>query len=344
MLNPTAPGGLFQALDGGLLTGAADGEQKPSSARHRRFLRDLPAGIANIKDLEWRRVASSEQRLMGDSIFQPETEADTRSTLEIISAHNPVYVKGEPRAAFIFHNKTGQNQEICARHVMSLFPILPGMGSMSKGLSLHKPSLNVSVITAPWAHRDLVSSAISVHLPMLVETDPSFGRLILAGRYEDDRLSYDQAMMDSFENDIGGLEQHLKWTHSFSKRFSNFNCKTTFFLGAGVVFAIVFDSREISEMATEKIKHIKFVVNRAFNARGLANFKDRFPLKIDVTQSNEFSETNVLWEWPNLVLVSNWNGYATRCAIELFLSHLCDLTPQARVMDKFKLTERNLMS
>lgn len=300
----------------------------------------IPASVALIRDLDWRRDPMEGEALTGDMIYKPEIVVEGGSGLRVIAAHQCAYFKGQPRAIFVFDcpDSDARTQDLCARRAESLM-----MQMEEKSLSAHSVRSvhgGAAVLSADWSSR----AQITQYLPDLLDSDPQFNLMVFKGAMSKDRRAYDEAVLKSFIGHDSGMDRHLGWPSSMSNRFADFTCKDTVHFGIGVRFDLVFDDPELSRVAMACLKRIKKAIDKSFP--GLQGGW-RFPFQVSTWDRNitddDFQNTQLILSRPCLTLKARWNGFRTRALMALFLCSLCGLRPGRELLSAFNLFEQDLI-
>lgn len=304
----------------------------------------LSHDVSGIVGLDWIARTPESPRLTGELIFKPELDSDTPSALELICAHKPVLHGGEHKAAFVFQggSDTDVTNEVCARHVMSVFHRFENGLNHAESLILHKPSGQVIAITAPWTDRQPVATVLTLSLPILMVTDPVFHRMILKGSLSRERQSYDESILKRFIQNCGGIERHFRGSHSFRNRFSDFSCKVTYYFGIGVNFTLTFDDQGVFEVAREKIENI--VCGRvATNNDGQSHAhpkEDAFSLSQQPIDQEQAGAVSSALNGPDITLVAKWNSPRTCNSMILMLGSVCGFPVRKSIPQQFNLRHK----
>lgn len=301
--------------------------------------RPLHPDVRRIEDLTW---DTSGKPLLGHVIYNPMSEVQCQGSIEIVSGINPVHLNGEPRAAFAFSCSDLQTQEVCARRVMSLLPLIPEVNKFLGTVVLHRSKGKGVVMTSEWASRDVMCSSISRYLPKLVENDASFNRMIARGAFGPDRMEYDQAVLNSFLSELGGLDRHLRWNHSITARFSDFKCRAVFSFVYGVAFELKFDDPEVLEITEELIARIKLGLEKSSVTSGNSRKNISFPFKVFSRKIDDFVVTSMIWEKPCMKLKANFNNETTKSFASLILTSMCGFSISSNVLEDFGLNKMDI--
>lgn len=300
--------------------------------------RALPRDVARIRDLVWAESEAEGGSLTGGVIYSPMIEVETQGTMEILCAHSPVYFKGRPRCAFVFHGGDRQTQEVCASRLVAGMLLIPRVANYAQTLYLHRPKGTVTVITSDWTHRHVISRIIAQYLTKLMESDPSFKRIVLRGSMGRFRTDYDSTVLSRFIGNSGDPWSHCKWSHSLSHRFSDFKCLTNISFGYGVVYELTFDEPDTQHIAADWVTRII----AAISLRHGAKRGSRFPLRHQDGQMSDFKDTKEMWDTPRVTLSARLNSVAAARAVALILACICGIQARHVLMNDFGLTERDL--
>lgn len=302
-----------------------------------RPCRALPRDVARINDLVW----AEGEGLTGEIIYSPMLEVETQGTMEILCAHRPVYFKGRPRCAFIFHRSDRQTQEVCASRLVAGMLLSPRLSSYAQTLYLHRPKGAATVITSDWVHRHTISREIGAYLAKLMESDPSFKRIVLRGSMGRYRTDYDSSVLARFAWRCGDPWDHCRLSHSLQHRFSDFKCVTGISFGFGVVYELKFDEPDAQHIALDWVKRIIDATGAAARRRGSNSY--RFPLRLQDGQTfADFKDTRQMWETPCVTLRARFNNEEATRAMALILACICGVEVRYDLMKYFGLTERDL--